>query len=145
MSSGKYPRCCESYQKLCEWLATLLDRVRPRLIDLSLSASPILVFTDASWDGANAGWGVISLTTLELWQGATLHRNSLHIGYHKWVNKSYAKLNSMLLCWRGYTLEAGVKTDGHFLRQNRRSIFCVGNDASRLCLIKTVPGRHQCL
>ena len=57
MSSGKYPRCRESYQKLCEWLATLSDRVKPRLIDLSLSASPILVFTDASWDGANAGWG----------------------------------------------------------------------------------------
>ena len=133
MSSGRYPRTRESYQKLCEWLSTLLDRVKPRLIDLTASASPILVFTDASWDGTNAGWGCVIIDrsngTKIVAGGNIAHRLTSH-----WISQ----VGAQIICEAELYAVLLARVYIGSRCQNRRAIFWVDNDASRLCLIKTV-------
>ena len=133
MSSGKYPRCRESYRRLCEWLATLLDRVKPRLIDLSAGAQPILVFTDASWDGANAGWGCVIIDQFDNTKIVAGGQISSRLTAH-WISQ----VGDQIICEA--ELYAALLARIYIGKRcrNRRSIFWVDNDASRLCLIKTV-------
>ena len=136
MSSGRYPRSRDSYQKLCEWLATLLDRVKPRFIDLKASVSPILVFTDASWDGTTAGWGCVIIDQSDGTKIVAGGNIAPRLISH-WISQvgaqiiCEAELYAVLLA-RIYIyiyIYIGNRC------QNRRAIFWVDNDASRLCLI----------
>ena len=49
LTAGRYPRKAGSYKQLCEWLVGLVQKVKPRIVDLTSSTAPILVFTDASF------------------------------------------------------------------------------------------------
>ena len=133
MSSGRYPRTRESYQKLCEWLAINLDRVKPRFIDLTACASPVLVFTDASWDGTNAGWGCVIIDrsngTKIVAGGNIASRLTSH-----WISQ----VGSQIICEAELYAVLLARVYIGSRCQNRRAIFWVDNDASRLCLIKTV-------
>ena len=133
MSSGRYPRSRESYQKLCEWLSTLLDRVKPRHIDLTTSVSPILVFTDASWDGTNAGWGCVIIDRSDGTKIVAGGNIAPRLISH-WISQ----VGTQIICEAELyaALLARIYIGGRC--QNRRAIFWVDNHASRLCLVKTV-------
>ena len=94
---------------------------------------PILVFTDASWDGANAGWGCVIIDQFDNTKIVAGGQISSRLTAH-WISQ----VGDQIICEA--ELYAALLARIYIGKRcrNRRSIFWVDNDASRLCLIKTV-------
>ena len=133
MTAGRYPRKASSYKQLCEWLVGLVQKVKPRIVDLTSSTAPILVFTDASFDGAIARWGSVIIDqhqNTRLVAGGIISPDLVK----HWISQ----VGDQIICEA--ELYAALITR-HFINKrwsNRRAIFWIDNDASSLCLIKTI-------
>ena len=59
MAAGHYPKGRRDYEKICDWICIQLRKVKPRHIDLMLPRTPLMVYTDASWEPPASGWGAV--------------------------------------------------------------------------------------
>ena len=59
MASGRQPLSPADLTQLCKWTISQLKLLAPRVIDLRLPQIPVLIFTDAAYEGGVATWGSV--------------------------------------------------------------------------------------
>ena len=133
MAAGHYPKEEKQYKKLCDWICEHLRKVKPRSIDLTLPRSPLLVYTDASWEAPNSGWGAVIIDMVS-------NCNVVFNGVvpQMLVDHWLISVGKQIICQA--EMFAAVVARWYFSQQfrGRRAIFWIDNDAIRLALIKTV-------
>ena len=140
MSAGYYPREKHQYEKLCDWICDQLHKVKPRIIDLTLPKSPLLVFTDASWEAPVSGWGAV---VVDVFSNDNVVFNGVvpQILVDHWTER----VGKQIICQA--EMFAAVLARWHISQHfcGRRAIFWIDNEATRLALIKTVSGSPELL
>ena len=133
LTSEKFRLSKPDFLHLCSWVKCLLMKVRPRELRFDQCKSPIVVFTDASWDGATARWGVVIIdreTALrKVFAGevpATL------------VQHWRTTVGSQIICQAEMYAVLLARFHIHELFSSRRVIIWVDNEACRFALIKSV-------
>ena len=114
--------------------------MKPRHIDLTLPKTPLLVYTDASWEPPVAGWGGVVIDSTSdcnvVFSGGVPQRLVDH-----WLTN----VRQQIICQAEMYAALVVRwyIAQHF--QGRRAIFWIDNDAARLSLIKTVSASPELL
>ena len=133
MAAGKRTPTAVDFERLCDWMCAIVSSVKPRIIKVSLSAKPIVVFKDASWDGETARCGFVIADPNDdiklVFGGAIPGKLVQH-----WIKQ----VGQQIICEA--EIFAAVLSrwylSGHY--NNCRSIIWIDNDAARLALIKSV-------
>ena len=140
MVAGFYPKTRHDYEKVCDWICLQLQKVKPRHIDLTLPKTPLLIYTDASWEPPVSGWGGVVIDS-------TSDRNIVFSGVvpQRLVDHWLASVGQQITCQAEMYAALVVRwyIAQHF--QGRQAIFWIDNDAARLSLIKTVSASPELL
>ena len=133
MSAGHYPKEEKQYHRLCDWVCEQLRKVRPRSIDLTLPRTPLLVYTDASWEAPESGWGAVIIDMFSN-DNVVFNGTVPQLLVDHWLSN----VGSQIICQAEMfaAVVARWYVSQHF--KGRRAIFWIDNDATRLALIKTV-------
>ena len=140
MVAGFYPKTRHDYEKVCDWICLQLQKVKPRHIDLTLPKTPLLIYTDASWEPPVSGWGGVVIDP-------TSNSNIVFsdVVPQQLVDYWLASVGQQIICQAEMYAALVVRwyIAQHF--QGRRAIFWIDNDAARLSLIKTVSASPELL
>ncbi len=127
-------------EEFCQYASNCLEACKPRRIRAGgqLRPTPILIFTDASWEDQSGGLGAVVIDTV----GGRVAIYSGQIAdtlKHHWLKEGGDHLICQLELYVMVSLRRSLKNFLH----NRRTMWWVDNEAARFSLIKGQSGNES--